>query len=276
MTSSSSSTHELSFVLAAFRDFYTDVIRVRWAVLADPWGLSARSAAGDTARAEARAFAARNVSQRLRAQLEKQAAEAGRLGGEFGSRVFRDAQYVMAGLADELFLHLDWEGRDAWRSNLIETQLFGSFIAGEEVFRRIDELLRTRDDLYRDLATVYLLALSLGFRGRYENAEHPDLIDYRRRLLAFVSRDRPSVLQEGGRHLFPQSHAHTLTDPPTIRLPYAGRWIGAVAAVLLLYVLAGAWVWRDVTAPLVDINDQIGEYVNALRVVERGGGVVER
>ena len=46
-----------------------------------------------------------------------------RTGGEYASALYRRAQYVMAALADETFLYLDWPGRDAWRANLLEFKL---------------------------------------------------------------------------------------------------------------------------------------------------------
>jgi hypothetical protein len=32
-----------------------------------------------------------------------------------------EAQYAMAAFADEVFIHLDWEGKRTWTSNLLES-----------------------------------------------------------------------------------------------------------------------------------------------------------
>jgi type VI secretion system protein ImpK len=247
-----------SFLVLKFREFYADVIRVRRAVLAEPWSASAKIV-NEGERRSTRSIAARSVSDRLRQILDRQAVEAGREGGEFGSRVYAEARYVMAALADEIFLHLDWEGRDAWTSNLLETQLFGTHLAGDKFFDRLDALLRERDDLYRDLATVYLLALSLGFSGRHRGT--PDaqkiLMSYRVRLLAFIARDRRSILAEE-RHLFPQSYAHTLAPATARKLPHVGRWASVLALVCAIYLLVSHLMWKDLTADLSAMSGSIG------------------
>ncbi len=250
-------TESESFVVLRFREFYADVIRVRKAVLADPWGISAPQV-DETARRQARAAAARTVSERFRELLERQAADAGREGGDFGSRTYVEAQYVMAGLADEIFLNLDWEGREAWSDNLLETQLFGTHLAGEVLFERLEKLLRERDDLYRDLAQVYLLALSLGFSGKLRGK--PDaarqLREYRSKLLAFVSRGRGSILKDD-RHLFPQSYTHTLTPTEGRKLPHLNRWTALLAAVCLMYLIIAQFVWKSATSDLGSMSSQI-------------------
>jgi hypothetical protein len=76
---------------------------------------------------------AEEALRRLQTLLEMQALEAGRRGGEYGVLYYKEAQYVMAALADEIFLTLDWTGRDTWRSDLLETRLFGTYDAGEKV-----------------------------------------------------------------------------------------------------------------------------------------------
>jgi len=40
----------------------------------------------------------------------------------------------MAAFADEVFIHMDWEGKRAWTSNLLESTLFHSHVAGERFF----------------------------------------------------------------------------------------------------------------------------------------------
>src|SRR5215217_502558 len=91
-----------------------------------------------------------------------------------------EAQYVMAAFADEVFIHLEWEGRRAWTSNLLETALFQTHVAGETFFDKLDQLLRERDPAQKSLAGVYFAALSLGFRGKYHGLnDHGKLRRYR-------------------------------------------------------------------------------------------------
>jgi type VI secretion system protein ImpK len=256
MSSATATPTEDAFLQERFREFYADVARLKRAVLADPWGIGARKDAGaEAGTLEGTAVGA--VSQRLLELLERQAREAGRRGGEPGAAFYREAQYVMAALADEVFLNMEWAGKEAWESNLLEARLFDSHMAGELFFRRLDVLLKDRDAVYRDVAAVYLMALCLGFEGKYRGTrQREELEDYRRQLFAFVFRRQPSLLK-GERRLFPQSYDHTVREKADVRLPHTGRWMAAVAVVSLFYLLVSHGLWRDVTLPLREVNTQI-------------------
>jgi type VI secretion system protein ImpK len=235
---------ESSRVLRAFREFYAEVARQRRAVLADPWP---RAAAEGSASGPPSAHA---VSGRLMSLLERQALDAARHGGETGAGLHADAQYVMAALADEVFLHLDWWGRGPWAASLLEARLFGTQVAGERIFDRIDTLLRDRDPVQRDLAAVYLMALSLGFQGRYRDSRGAHrLEEYRRELFGFVFRRQPS-LARGERRLFPRAYEHTLRSEPPPPARRVTRWAAVLAGTLLVYLVAAGMVWRDVATPV--------------------------
>ena len=128
---------------------------------------------------------------------------AGRRGSDY-TGFYRQAEYAMAALADEIFLHqLDWVGKEAWNNHLIEYRLFRTRVAGEEFFTRLDRLLQTPDPMYKDLATVYLLAITLGFRGRYWSTNDSGRIDfYRRQLFTFIFHGQPELHKET-KKLFP-------------------------------------------------------------------------
>jgi type VI secretion system protein ImpK len=247
---------EDAFVLNCFREFYAQVIRLRRGVLSNPWGI----ARGDSSpeRDEAlRQGAAQRVSDLLLATLERQALESGRRAGEPGAEFYREAQYVMSTLADEVFLNLEWEGRGAWAANLLETRLFGSHVGGDLFFRRLDALLHEQDAVKRPLAGVYLMALSLGFQGRHRGRGASDtLAEYRRRAFAFVFPGHRSVLG-GERRLFPQAYEHTAGGGSPIRLPHARRWIAAAVAVFLLYLLVSHRAFVSATRPVRVAADSV-------------------
>ena len=85
---------------------------------------------------------------------------------------------------DEIFLHIvEWDGVEIWHNNLLETRLFDSYIAGEQVFRHLDKLLQERNPVYADLARIYLIALSLGFQGKHRNTSDTQQLDkYRQQM----------------------------------------------------------------------------------------------
>jgi type VI secretion system protein ImpK len=195
---------------------------------------------------------AQPVRTRLMGLLQAQVPESRRRGGAYGVGYYRDAQYAMAALADEIFLTLDWPGRGDWRNHLLEYELFGSYTAGETVFERVDQLLRERDPADGELAAVYLLALALGFRGKFRDADDGGRIEsYRRQLFAFLFQSRPALDRED-RRMFPEAYRHTLTRDAGERLPYLRRWLWLSAAIVLLFLVASALVWQLFTADLAE------------------------
>lgn len=204
------------------------------------------------------------VWQRLVSLFERQEAQAWRFGGTYGAEFYKEAQYVMVALADEIFLNTEWEGRRFWVSNLLESKIFRTHVAGELFFQRLDRLLVERDPVYRDLAAVYLMALSLGFRGKWRGRDDGGRLErYRRQLFHFVFRREPG-LDSDARHVFPETYYHTLRDETKRRLPNPRAWIILLCAVILAYVALTHGIWVKLTGRLSQVNESIGRTVDEI------------
>jgi len=232
-----------SFLLTQFREFYAEVARLKRAV-----ELSGSVYVFDlpSANAEDPTASVNGVWQHLHSVLERQALEAGQTGGAFAFEIYREAQYVMAALADEIFLHLNWDGRANWP--LLESKLFQSHIAGELIFQRLDRLLQRRDPFYLDLAAVYFFALSLGFQGKFRGTDTMgSLVQYRRQLFAMIYRRNPALFNSAT-PLFPQTYQSTLDRGAGRKLPSQKVWLGLVAAVLVVWLGASHFAWSSVSS----------------------------
>jgi type VI secretion system protein ImpK len=244
-----------AFLLERFWAFHSEVVALKRKVAGAGWGVAApEPEEGEQGRRESGlgpAGSAHAVSQHLQDVLRRDAADAARIGGTYGARLFQEAQYVMAALADEVFLHqLDWPGRRAWTGVLLEDRLFGSHRAGEQVFRNIDELLDGRSAAHAELAVLYLLALRLGFRGRHRGEADEAAIDrYKERLFRFVTNRAPR-LAEPTERFFPEGYRRRLAEGPPRYLPHLRRWVGIAAAVVLLYLAVTHLLWLDLAADL--------------------------
>lgn len=206
---------------------------------------------------------ASELAQRLQSILELQALEAGRRGGDYGILYYKEAQYVMAVLADEIFLSISWPGRDYWKQDLLETRLFGSYNAGEQFFSRLEALLANGDRVQSELAAVYLMALSLGFKGKYRGSlDLARLDDYRKQLYQMVYR-RPASLGTGQERLSPQAYENTVEEGVRRWLPSPSRWYALVALCLLVFLIAGHWIWIDTTAPLWELLERLGPFASS-------------
>ncbi len=254
------------FLLDRFHELYREILRLREKVSQGSWVFDAAPArpGGSAGAGSTPETAPTAVWRTLLTLLERQALEAGRNGGDFALEVYRRAQYAMAALADEVFLHLDWVGREAWRDHLLEARLFGTHRAGEELFERIEELLRDHDTVYGELARVYLTILALGFQGKYRG--QPDgereLESYRRRLFRFIfGRDPQTVVAggggTGGERLVPQAYASTLDEVSRSKLPHLKPWLWAVAVLTLLWIAGGHLLWRGTVAGLQPLVDEV-------------------
>jgi len=282
-----------SFLLVQFREFYREVVRWKRLVAREGAALSAVASAGaapgallvsgGASRPGAAApgalvvvaspgpgigsgsgsgsgatIAQATVGQALLGLLNRQEAEVRRTGGEYASAIYRRAQYVMAALADETFLYLDWPGREAWRTNLLEYKLFQSYRAGEEVFRRIEALLSTRDPAESDLARVYLMTLALGFRGKLRGPEGEARVDTcRRDLYTFLSNRDPGTPREP-RSLFPAAYQSNFESAgASRRLSASRRWLLGGLLLALLWIVVSHRVWIGITEDLWPLVDRI-------------------
>jgi type VI secretion system protein ImpK len=234
---------ELSFV-DDFHDFYAEVIRLR--CLAESGVIDAAASDGESGYENQ----AEMIRVRLVGLMERSSLFAGRNAGELGFGLYREVQYVMAALADETFLRLDWRGNDYWTEHLLETQLFNSHNAGEELFARLDRLLDQPERSYTDIYAVYLMALALGFRGKYWGVDDNGRLEgYRQRLFVRIYRRRPDLFGESGR-LFPDSYRHTLDEGIAKKLPSPVRWFGGLVLAVLAWVVIAHVLWQNVTEDL--------------------------
>jgi type VI secretion system protein ImpK len=154
--------------------------------------------------------------------------------------------YLMAAFADETFVCLvDWPGKEYWSEHWMELRLFHSQIAGEDIFRRIDKILTVQDYGAEELAAIYLMALALGFRGKY--LRNPAAVDsYRRKLFDRLLMTNPYLRRDSLR-LFPEAYRHTITEGAPVRLPEPRKWWLLVAGIVGIWLVLSTVAWLVLT-----------------------------
>ncbi len=236
------------FLLARFAEFYESVASIKLAIAEGRLG--AMLAVGDEPPpTDPRELAAR-ASSRLAARLRTQSKDIEHTGTPDEVEAHRTALYVMAALADEVFvLELDWPGRDAWLDTLLEYRIFRSRDAGVRFFDLADRLLttRTHDTLRLDLAAVMVLALQLGFKGQYRG-EHcaEKLHAVREGLFRLVEREHGTRLHGPA---FPQAGQHLLNGGTAARLAPLTPWYMAGLIALVAYLIVSSSVWLALIEP---------------------------
>ncbi len=84
----------------------------------------------------------------------------------FSPEMIEQVKYALVTTLDETVLSIPGEARDFWITNPIQLEIFGDNIAGEEFYRKLDQLMQSPDE-NRSILEIYYLCLCLGFQGRY-------------------------------------------------------------------------------------------------------------
>ncbi|THF63700.1 DotU family type IV/VI secretion system protein [Pseudothauera nasutitermitis] len=239
---------ESFFLLSRFAEFFEVLADIKQAIAEGR--LAALLAVGDEPPPGEPGDLAARLSGRLAGLLHAQWKEVVRNGSAGEVKAHRLALYAMAALADELFvLEIDWAGREAWLGVLLEHKLFRSRNAAVRFFEITDELLKTRNPgaLHRDLAAVLVLALQLGFKGRFRGGQGEAMLDDTRERLFRVASRNPAA--HPGTPAFPQALQPLLDGGEGARLAPLAPWYTAAGIAALCYLLVSSAVWLALMEP---------------------------
>jgi type VI secretion system protein ImpK len=233
-------------VLQKFQDFYMEIIDLKRLARA-PKMLAGQP--GTIEVAEEGGVAA-EIWRKAAANLDRQSLDALNL-APVAAAVHHEARFVMAALADEVFVHPRWEGTDYWLSHLLETRFFHTHSAGDTFFSRLSALLASNDPATDELAVIYLNALALGFRGKYFGDPAGDAVlnGFRARLYELIQFRNPRLLDENG-NLFPDAYICTIEDGVARTLPDPRRWVLIAIAVVIGWFGVSHLIWRTLSAPV--------------------------
>jgi type VI secretion system protein ImpK len=226
-----------------FRRFYASLLTIRDAIApADATTVNAIRPPGIDA---------------LRTRLAREIADLGYRHDLIGDAPV-DAGYVLTAVADEVILVqcTDWDQYEAWADRPLEAVLYGTRIAGDRLFAAADELVaRRRSD--PAAATVILLALMTGFRGRYQGQYGPTRIELLKKdLYALVCR-RGYRDDDIAPYERPDLVATRLEGTSLRTLPVLWPWLVALAAVILAYFPISHLLWSQQVLRIGALTGQI-------------------
>jgi type VI secretion system protein ImpK len=139
--------------------------------------------------------ALRSRAMEHKGRLEARAKDAG-----FSASDVDAAVYALVAFLDESVLRTPGPARDAWIARPLQMELFGSNVAGEEFFTRLERLRRERETRIEALEVCYC-CLAFGFVGRY-GLSGPEKLSA---LLAEVEGDVAAVRGSGRGALAPHA-----------------------------------------------------------------------
>lgn len=172
-----------------------------------------------------------------------------------------DTKYIMAVLADEIFLNLQWDGARYWRYTLLEKQIFQTEIAGDKFFTMLDEIVT--DFSNEEMAFLYLMALSLGFKGRYRDIENSDehIGWYKDRLYSILNTKSARLYFPGRSHMIESCYDYMYIENDNSQIPDYRFWTYCVLAVVFAYILISYFVWANITDDICEILSKIAEQI---------------
>jgi|TARA_A100001011_G_scaffold209811_1_gene218068 type VI secretion system protein ImpK len=193
-----------------------------------------------------------NLLNSLMTSLEERGRDFSTRGGDYGSRLFARVIYVFAAFADDVMLESHWVGRDEWVRAPLEVKLFGSQSAGEEIFNDIDNGLSKYEFGKRDLAKIYLMALNLGFEGKFKGTQSEvDIRRYKVRLFELIN-DRAPENSEATKSFLGSVYRYNQTGGAPEMMSYLKPWIITISAIGGLYLLGSHLIWEYMIAVLDD------------------------
>jgi len=83
----------------------------------------------------------------------------------FSQAIANEALFPVVAYIDELILTSKWRERILWQKESLQRIFFNTTNSGFEFYERLNKLNRQGDD--RSVREVYLLCLSLGYKGRF-------------------------------------------------------------------------------------------------------------
>jgi type VI secretion system protein ImpK len=180
--------------------------------------------------------------------------------GDSATEQVKALVYAFVALVDETLLFSPWPGQAAWQEKPLESRLYSSRQAGEQVPAAIQTLLEEQQPTTRDLANVYLQCLILGFHGRLRG-EHSQaqLEKWRLALYNLAWQDEASYADVSQRLVQP-SQTPALQLPVRTALPDGFRLALGILAMVLLLTALGHWLWRDIgqeLAPALQSGDRV-------------------
>jgi type VI secretion system protein ImpK len=180
-----------------------------------------------------------------------------------------EAKYIITVLADEIFLNIRWDGSRFWRFSLLEKQMFQSEIAGEKIFQMLDELILDTSYPNNELIFLYLMAISLGFKGKYRDYEDDGRLGwYKERLYSIIHKKSARLFYPGRSGMIESCYFYTFSDAKEKSfIPDVNFWNCTVIAIVILYIVISYVVWFSSTDQIKVLLDTISDQIRRAPLV---------
>ena len=172
---------------------------------------------------------------------------------------YEEVRYIYAALADEIFLSEPWSVQQEFIKCLIEEKVFLTSEAGEKIFDRIDEVLRSKPEQMTELAELYLQILIIGFEGQYRGRDSENKIEeYIRLLYIYINRKEPGLANKksevnGEQKIDSVHYERILSNLKPVKFFRINRPVFISLVVIALLLIISQIIYVVMTKPLRDV-----------------------
>ena len=172
---------------------------------------------------------------------------------------YEEVHYIYAALADEIFLSEPWSGQQEFINYLIEENIFSTSEAGEKIFDRIDEVLRSKPEQMTGLAELYLQILIIGFEGQYRGRDSENKIEeYIRSLYVYINRKEPGLGNKksevnGDQKIDKVHYERILSNLKPVKFFRINRPVFISLVIVILLLIFSQIIYVVMTKPLRDV-----------------------
>lgn len=242
-----------STVLKDFRSFYRELL------LLQSMALGNIPSQGETALS---APETQTIAYRIRRRLEDiLIAQHTEVSSQiYAASYYREAQYIMVALADEVFINLNWRGKEEWKDNLLESLMYNTQDSGDKFFDNLNRFLDTGNSQGTDMAALYLMALGLGFKGKYRGTKNEDeLFAYRKKLYRYIAYEDIELL-ENKSHLFPEIYENIISDRQNIIIPDSQPWWLSLGIIFMGFLGISSLFWLTHLNSFSSLVNSLGKW----------------
>jgi type VI secretion system protein ImpK len=170
-----------------------------------------------------------------------------------------ETRYLKAALADELLLHSVWLGQAAQLDFLLEDHLFHTRHSGQEIFVRIDRLLRDPSERAAYLSSIYLFVINAGFQGQYRGDPFAEdrLQEIAGQLFRRAYRRPPEALSKTiratghvDRRICHQAYENVLSGLAPIKVFRFTKGMVLFIGLFLALGLSSQLIWLSISGPV--------------------------
>ena len=172
---------------------------------------------------------------------------------------YEEVRYIYVALADEIFLSEPWSGQQEFINYLIEEKVFLTSEAGEKIFDRIDDVLRSKPEQMIELAELYLQILIIGFEGQYKGRDSDNKIEeYIRSLYIYINRKEPGLGNKksevnGEQKIDSVHYERILSNLKPVKFFRINRPVFISLVVIVLLLIISQIIYVVMTKPLRDV-----------------------